>query len=149
VNTTNRVVGNGSTGPVVDDPAVHAEVSAAFARYEAALSVGDHAVLNESFWASPATVRFGIADHQQGIDELRAWRATQGPLNGRSIQNTQITTFGTDTAVVTTLFRYPGRTIVGRQSQTWIRMPAGWRIVSAHVSEINTGIDSTITDPPR
>jgi hypothetical protein len=119
---------------------VRAEVSAAFARYEAALSAGDHAVLNESFLAIPATVRFGIADHQQGIDELRAWRATQGPLAGRDVQNTRITTFGTDTAVVTTLFRYPGRPVVGRQSQTWVRMPAGWRIVSAHVSEISTEI---------
>ncbi|MEU5259692.1 oxalurate catabolism protein HpxZ [Amycolatopsis sp. NPDC021455] len=138
---TDRVAELGTTGPVVDDPAVHAEVSAAFARYEAALLVGDHAVLNESFWASPATVRFGIADHQQGIDELRAWRATQGPLDGRDIQDTRITTFGTDTAVVTTLFRYPGRPVVGRQSQTWVRMAAGWRIVSAHVSEIGTELD--------
>jgi len=141
MNTPDRVAGNGTTGPVAGDPAVRAEVSAAFARYEAALLVGDHAVLNESFWASPTTVRFGIADHQQGIDELRAWRATQGPLDGRDIQNTRITTFGTDTAVVTTLFRYPGRPVVGRQSQTWVRMPAGWRIVSAHVSEISTEID--------
>ncbi len=140
---------NAITSPMVDDPVTHAEISAAFARYEAALVTGDHAVLNESFWASPATVRFGIDDHQWGIDELRAWRATQGPLNGRSIQNTRITTFGTDTAVVTTLFSYPGRTVLGRQSQTWVRMPVGWRIVSAHVSEINTQIDSTITDPLR
>ncbi|MGW3966015.1 oxalurate catabolism protein HpxZ [Amycolatopsis sp. NPDC005003] len=137
MNTADRIAELGTTGPVVDDPAVRAEVSAAFERYEAALSAGDHAVLNESFWASPATVRFGIADHQQGIDELRAWRATQGPLDGRATQNTLITTFGTDTAVVTTLFSYPGRPVVGRQSQTWVRMPAGWRIVSAHVSEIS------------
>jgi hypothetical protein len=93
-------------------------------------------VLNELFWASPATVRFGVADHQWGIDELRTWRATQGPLTGRVIHNTRITTFGPDTAVATTLFRNPGREVMGRQSQTWIRMPAGWRIVSAHVSEI-------------
>lgn len=144
MNATNRIVDNGA-GLVVDDPAVHAEVSATFARYEAALVAGDHAVLDELFWASPATVRFGIADHQWGIDELRTWRATQGPLTGRDIDNTRVTTFGTDTAVVTTLFRYPGRTAVGRQSQTWIRMPAGWRIVSAHVSEI----DMVNTDPPR
>ncbi|MGW4059971.1 oxalurate catabolism protein HpxZ [Amycolatopsis sp. NPDC004747] len=140
MNPTDRVAELGTTGPVVDDPAVHAEVSAAFARYEAALVAGDHAVLDESFWASPATVRFGIADHQRGIDELRAWRATQGPLDGRETRNTRITTFGAGTAVVTTLFRYPGRPVVGRQSQTWVRMPEGWRIVSAHVSEISTGI---------
>jgi hypothetical protein len=140
VSSPNGIAGNGvSSGaadPVVDDPAVHAAVSAVFARYEAALLAGDHAVLDELFWASPATVRFGVADHQWGTDELRTWRATQGPLTGRRLHDTRITTFGTDTAVVTTLFRYPGRTVVGRQSQTWVRMPAGWRIVSAHVSEI-------------
>jgi hypothetical protein len=118
---------------------VVAEVSALFARYESALVAGDHAVLDELFWASSATVRFGIADHQWGIDELRAWRTTQGPLTGRRIQDTGITTFGTDTAVVTTLFRNPGRPVIGRQSQTWVRMPDGWRIVSAHVSEIPDG----------
>ncbi|MET9002038.1 oxalurate catabolism protein HpxZ [Amycolatopsis sp. NPDC004169] len=138
MSTTNGFAELGATGPVVDDPAVRAEVAAAFARYEAALVAGDHAVLNESFWASPATVRFGVADRQRGIDELRAWRATQGPLGGRVTYGTEITTFGTGTAVVTTLFRYPGRPVVGRQSQTWVRMPAGWRIVSAHVSEVGT-----------
>ena len=137
--TTNR-----TADVVVDDPAVHAEVALAFDRYEAALSAGDHAVLDELFWASPATVRFGIADHQWGIDEVRAWRATQGPLTGRTLHHTRITTFGTETAVVTTLFGYPGRPVTGRQSQTWLRMPAGWRIVSAHVSEI----DPTSAVPP-
>ena len=140
MSSPHGITGNGvssrAADPVVDDPAVHATVSAAFARYEAALLAGDHAVLDELFWANPATVRFGIADHQWGIDELRTWRATQEPLTGRRLHDTRITTFGPDTAVATTLFRYPGRPVVGRQSQTWVRMPAGWRIVSAHVSEI-------------
>ena len=29
----------------------------------------------------------------------------------------------------------PGTDVTGRQSQTWVRMPEGWRIVSAHVSD--------------
>ena len=49
-----------------------------------------------------------------------------------------ITTYGRDTAVASTLFYRdvaPGR--VGRQMQTWVRFPEGWRIVAAHVSIID------------
>jgi Protein of unknown function (DUF3225) len=121
----------------VDHPDVLAEVTAAFRRYEAALIAGDLDLLAELFWDSPKIVRFGIADAQWGAEELRAWRAAQPPLPpGRSLARTKITTFGQDTAVVTTLFRYPDRDTLGRQSQTWIRLADGWRIVSAHVSQI-------------
>lgn len=120
----------------VNHPTVLAEVRAVFQRYEDALVAGNHVVLDGLFWASDATIRFGIADHQRGIAALRVWRASQGPLLGRRLHDTVITTFGRDTAVATTMFRYPGRPVLGRQSQTWIRRPEGWRIVSAHVSEI-------------
>jgi hypothetical protein len=49
-----------------------------------------------------------------------------------------ITAYGRDTAVASTLFyreSAPGR--VGRQMQTWVRFPEGWRIVAAHVSIID------------
>ena len=36
--------------------------------------------------------------------------------------------------MVTTRFEYPGGGKLGRQSQTWVRLPQGWRIVTAHVS---------------
>jgi hypothetical protein len=85
-------------------------------------------------------VRFGVADSQAGYDEVARWRAAQSPLPpGRTLSGTQIVAFGQDVAVVTTTFCYPGRPAVGRQSQTWVRRPAGWRIVSAHVSEVATG----------
>ena len=45
-----------------------------------------------------------------------------------------ITTFGPDLAVVTTRFGYAGTAATGRQTQTWVRLPVGWRIVTAHVS---------------
>lgn len=35
---------------------------------------------------------------------------------------------------VETAFRRISTGREGRQSQTWVRMPAGWRVVAAHVS---------------
>ena len=119
-------------------PDVVAEVAAAFADYEKALVAGDLPALTRAFWDSPEVVRFGVADRQAGSAELRAWRAAQPPLPpDRTLTDTRITTFGTDAAVVTTLFHYPGTGTSGRQSQTWIRFPAeGWTVVSAHVSAV-------------
>ncbi|GAA4458752.1 oxalurate catabolism protein HpxZ [Phytohabitans houttuyneae] len=120
----------------INRPDVVAEVSRAFAAYESALVAGEPDRIVDFFWQSPETVRYGIADHQVGIEEQRTWRWAQAPLPaGRRLRDTRITTFGIDYAVVNTMFHYPGSTIVGRQSQTWVRLPAGWRIVAAHVSE--------------
>ncbi|MFF5231554.1 oxalurate catabolism protein HpxZ [Dactylosporangium sp. NPDC000521] len=113
-----------------------AEVEAAFVAYEKALVANDVTALAEAFWDSPAVVRFGVADHQTGAGELRDWRSAQPPLPpGRRLSGTKITTFGADLATVTTMFDYPGTgDRPGRQSQTWVRLPEGWRIVHAHVS---------------
>ena len=68
-----------------------------------------------------------------------AFRAARSPVGlMRKTDKTVITTYGRDTAVASTLFyrdSAPGR--VGRQMQTWIRFPEGWRIVAAHVSIID------------
>jgi hypothetical protein len=56
----------------------------------------------------------------------------------RDLSGTVITAYGRDTAVASTLFHRssaPGK--VGRQMQTWVRFPEGWRIVAAHVSLID------------
>jgi hypothetical protein len=114
-----------------------AEVHALFERYERALVDGDAEVMNSMFWASPDVVRYGIADAQRGADELVRWRAAQGPLPpGRALHDTVVSTVGPDLVIVSTCFTYPGRALLGRQSQTWARLDDGWRIVSAHVSEI-------------
>lgn len=121
----------------IDRPEVAAEVLAAFASYEDALRRDDRATILCWFWDAPETVRFGIADRQNGVDELRAWRAEQPPVPaGRTLAETRVTTFGTDYAVVTTLFTYPSGAALGRQSQTWVRFDVGWRVVSAHVSQL-------------
>ena len=123
------------TDAEVNRPEVLAEVEAAFARYEAALVSNDVAVLDELFWDSPHTIRYGPAESLYGRDEILAFRQAR-PSAGldRSLMRTVITSFGMDMATANTEFRRPGVAKVGRQSQIWVRMPEGWRVVAAHVS---------------
>ena len=110
------------------------EVSAEFAAYEHALVENDVDRILGFF--APEAIRFGIADQQTGLEEQARWRRAQSDLPpGRRLKDTTIISYGQDVAVVTTLFGYPGSDVLGRQSQTWVRLPAGWRIVTAHVSE--------------
>jgi Protein of unknown function (DUF3225) len=122
----------------IDLPDVLAEVSAQFARYEAALVSNDVAVLGELFRKDPRTLRYGIGENLYGFEAIAAFRAARSPVGlGRTTDKTVITTYGRDTAVASTLFyrdSLVGR--VGRQMQTWVRFPEGWRIVAAHVSII-------------
>lgn len=123
----------------VDLPEVVAEVSQAFERYEKALVSNDIAVLDELFRQDTRTIRYGIAENLYGHKEVAAFRAGRSPINlMRTRARTVITTYGRDTAVASTLFHreaLPGK--VGRQMQTWVRFPEGWRIVAAHVSIID------------
>ena len=123
----------------IDLPDVHAEVSAVFARYEDALVHNKVDVLDELFWASESTVRYGIGENLVGIEAIRAFRAAR-PSTGlaRTLQSTVITTYGRDCATAMTEFRREGGTRTGRQSQTWVRFPDGWRVVAAHVSLLST-----------
>jgi hypothetical protein len=122
----------------IDIPEVKAEVTAAFARYETALVTNDVATLTELFWADPRTLRYGGGENLYGIAEIAAFRANRSPVGlDRTTERTLITTFGRDFATASTLFRRenaPGK--IGRQMQTWARMPEGWRVVAAHVSVI-------------
>ncbi|MGX6602171.1 AtzH-like domain-containing protein [Micromonosporaceae bacterium Da 78-11] len=118
----------------LDRPEVIAEVTAAFDAYERALVANDVPEILGFF--APRAVRFGIADQQVGLDEQARWRLAQPPLPpGRHLKDTIIQGYGDSAAVVTTLFGYPGRDVLGRQTQTWVRLEEGWRIVTAHVSE--------------
>ncbi len=123
---------------MIDDPEVLAEVREAFARYEAALVGNDVEALDGFFWRDPRAVRYGAAENLYGHAEIAAFRATRSAAGlARTLERTVITTFGRDSATASTLFRrtsLPGR--VGRQTQTWARLPEGWRIVAAHVSVI-------------
>jgi hypothetical protein len=121
----------------VNVPEVVAEVTAVFEAYEKALVENDADALDASFWSSDGTVRYGVNECLYGADAIAAWRRTAPPLpEGRQTAQPTIATFGTDVACVSVEFHNAGRPIVGRQSQTWIRFPEGWRIVAAHVSVI-------------
>lgn len=119
----------------INRPEVQAEVSAVFARYEDALVNNRVDVLDELFWTSAFTVRFGVGENLYGIEAIRAFRQAR-PSQGlaRTLQHTVITTFGADLATAMTEFRRAGSDRIGRQSQTWVRLPEGWRVVAAHVS---------------
>lgn len=120
----------------VNIPEVVAEVTAAFERYEKALVSNDVATLDELFWDSPNTLRYGVTENLYGIDEIRSFRAARSPLNlARRLDRTVITTYGRDFATANTLFvRDASGGKIGRQSQTWIRTANGWRVAAAHVS---------------
>lgn len=114
-------------------PAVVAEVKSAFERYETALVSNDVAVLDELFWSSPHTVRYGVTENLYGYEAIAAFRSARSPAGlARTLSHTIITTYGTDFATVNTEFQRSGQS--GRQSQTWLRTDQGWRVVSAHVS---------------
>ena len=123
----------------VDLPEVMAEVSQAFERYEQALVSNDVATLDAMFRHDDRTIRYGVAENLYGHKEVAAFRAGRSPIGlGRTTSRTVITTYGRDCAVASTLFHRPtlaGR--VGRQMQTWVRFPEGWRVVAAHVSIID------------
>jgi hypothetical protein len=130
----------------IDLPDVLAEVTAQFERYEKALVSNDIAVLDELFRNAPQTLRYGIAENLYGYEEIMAFRAARSPVGlMRRTDKTVITTYGRDTAVASTLFyrdAWAGSK-VGRQMQTWIRFPEGWKIVAAHVSIIDEPKDQT------
>ena len=123
----------------IDLPDVVAEVTAAFNRYEKALVTNDVAVLDETFRADPRTIRYGTTEILYGHDEIAAFRAARSPVGlNRTTSKTVITAYGREFAVASTLFdrtTMPGK--VGRQMQTWVKFPDGWRVVAAHVSIID------------
>jgi hypothetical protein len=127
----------------VDLPEVLAEVTAQFERYEKALVSNDVAVLDELFRNDPRTLRYGVGENLYGYQEITAFRAGRSPAGlMRRTDRTVITSYGRDVAVASTLFyrdAAPGK--VGRQMQTWVRFPEGWKIVAAHVSMIDKSRD--------
>jgi hypothetical protein len=123
----------------IDLPEVLAEVTAAFNRYEKALTTNDVAVLDDTFRVDPRTIRYGGAEILYGHEEIAAFRAARSPAGlARTISKTVVTSYGRDFAVASTLFHratMPGK--VGRQMQSWVKFPDGWHVIAAHVSVID------------
>jgi hypothetical protein len=127
------------SGMDIDLPDIVAEVTAEFHRYENALVGNDVAVLDGIFREDARTIRYGGGENLYGYAEIEAFRAARSPVGlARTLSRTVITAYGRDLAVASTLFHRgsaPGK--VGRQMQTWVRFPEGWRVVAAHVSVID------------
>ena len=127
----------------IDLPYVVDEVRRQFQAYETAFMANDVETLIAFFWADPRLTRYGIADRQLGIEEMRRFRrASPAPDFTRRIENLRITSFGDAMAVAYCEFVRSDSPLRGFQSQTWVRLteegasgPA-WKIVSAHVSMI-------------
>ena len=121
-------------------PEILAELHELYPRYEEALVTNDVDTLVAMFWAGPQVMRFGVSENLYGPDELEAFRKARPAANlARAITRLDIVSFGRDFASITLEFEraatgHTSLTIRGRQSQAWVRLPEGWRIVSAHVS---------------
>ena len=125
---------------VINDPAVLAEVTAAFNAYERALMENDLETLDALFWNSRFTIRFGPGQNLYGIEAIAAFRVGRvGGSPQRTLSNTVITSFGTDFGTANTEFQRIGAPRPGRQTQSWVRFPEGWRVVSAHISMLADG----------
>ena len=122
---------------IVNDRAAVAELQALYSCYETALVTNDEDTLTKMFWNSPLTTRFGLAENLHGYDEIAAFRQNRPATKlQRTIRRIDIVTFGPNHGQITVEFERTGNggTVSGRQSQSWVRFPDGWRIVSAHVS---------------
>jgi hypothetical protein len=121
----------------INDSETLAELQALYPQYEAALVQNDIEMLTQMFWSSNHTVRMGLAENLYGIDEIAAFRKGRPTANlARAVHRLDIITFGRDFGSVTLEFErtQDGKHVRGRQSQVWVRLPEGWRIVAAHVS---------------
>lgn len=119
----------------INEPKVLAEVTAAFERYDRAVNDNDVEVLTESFWNSPLTVRYGVAEQLYGFEQIGQFRVSNRLQNNRRERiRVLITTFGNDFATASCEYRRLETGRIGRQMQTWTRTPDGWRVVAAHVS---------------
>lgn len=124
----------------VNDPVALVELGSAFEAYEAALMSNDVETLDGLFWKSPHTVRYGVGENLYGAEEILAFRRQRrGGSPQRRLTRTVITTFGDSFGVTSTEFVRQGGARIGRQSQTWVRLAEGWRIVAAHVSLMGEG----------
>jgi hypothetical protein len=127
----------------VNEPDLVAELTQLYLEYEKALRDNDLATLDKLFWDSPEVVRFGATENLYGIQEIRNFRQHRPTQNlAREISQLKVVTFGQDTAAITLEFRRSlnGTPRLGRQSQLWRKFPQGWRIVSAHVSLLESGM---------
>ena len=118
----------------INDPDTLREITAAFYEYERALMEDDVAVLDALFHQAPETVRYGVGEVLYGFEEIAAFRRSRGGSPQRRLGRVAISTYGDALATANAEFFREGLDRRGRQSQTWVKFPDGWKVVSAHVS---------------
>jgi hypothetical protein len=116
----------------LNDPITLAEVTSAFDRYEKALVSNDIAVLDTLFWEDPKVVRYGAKENLYGYEEIAAFRKARPSKGLKRTLTRTVNTYAT----AWTEFSRPGSKQIGRQSQVWVKRAEGWRIVAAHVSNM-------------
>lgn len=133
-------LGETQAAMAIDLPEVVAEVRAALASYERARADRDAQALERLFWQSPQALQYDGGKPFRGTEEIgrywsRAPRADPPPdRQGEDepvLLRRQVTTFGRDFAS-TGIALGSGAGSGGWESQVWVRLPQGWRIVAAH-----------------
>jgi hypothetical protein len=123
---------------LINDAATVSELRELYPQYEMALVENDVDTLMRMFWAAPEVMRFGVSENLYGIAQLEAFRRGRSSVGlSRTVKRLDIVAFGKDVGSITLEFERnaaDGKVVHGRQSQMWVRMPEGWRIVAAHVS---------------
>lgn len=119
---------------IIDDPAILAEVTAAFHEYERALMADDVPAMDRLFADAPTTVRYGVGEVLYGADAIREFRKGRGGSPRRRLGRVAITTYGDSFATANAEFFRERSERRGRQSQAWVKFADGWKVVSAHVS---------------
>jgi len=124
---------------LINDPQTLDELTFAFLRYERALTSNDIAVLDELFWDSNLTIRYGATENLYGFQEIKEFRNNRSPKNlEREITKQVIITYGYEYGTANIEYKNIATGKLGRQSQTWLKTPQGWRVVSAHVSWLSS-----------
>ncbi|SFF86345.1 Protein of unknown function [Novosphingobium sp. CF614] len=118
----------------IDDPVLHAQVTEAFHEYERALMEDDIPAMDALFHDAPTTNRYGVGEVLYGIEAIREFRKGRGGSPRRKLGRVAITVYGDGFATADAEFFREGSDRRGRQTQSWVKFPEGWKVVSAHVS---------------
>jgi len=120
-------------------PEVVEEIRRIFETYEQALIDKNVDVLDATFWNSPHTIRYALHENGYGFAEIHGHRTRRPPGPGIKEKRIrlEILTLGRDIATVNLEFKVRGQDLVGRQSQTFVRFPEGWKVIAAHVSTMS------------
>ncbi|MFT4026521.1 MAG: oxalurate catabolism protein HpxZ [Novosphingobium sp.] len=118
----------------INDPGLLVEMGAAFAEYERALMADDIPAMDKLFHDAPTINRYGVGETLYGIEEIREFRNGRGGSPQRKLVRVAISVYGNSFATADAEFFRENSDRRGRQSQSWVKFPDGWKVVSAHVS---------------